>query len=189
MQKPAPYGFSPMPEMKGSLEPFKDSIVKNFNLAEASIRQIIAYLLDVESRVPGDWQARVYAVEKVIAGIGRVVSLTGAGGGSTWNMADLDGYPNIRAVVIDPNGEANTLNLPVLGSSDKSVITVKCLSNSGTLSINAGAANIVSASGGTPTLSIPYGFVADGVALTTYAVTLAWTGSDWQVIDTAILVA
>jgi hypothetical protein len=185
MQAPSPYSRSPIAPLPSQFADFQETLGRNLNLIDASIRQIIAYLLEVEGKIPPDLQARVYALEKQAL---LPVYLTAAGGGSTWNMSALTGYPNIRAVIIDPNGEANTLNLPALGATDKACVTVKCLSTSGNVTISAGSNDIVSASGGAPTLAIPYSYIADGLTIATYAVTLLWVGSksEWHVIDTAI---
>lgn len=194
-KKPQSYAWIPVADAPGSLgptlKPMMAGVESNFNAVQTTLRQIIAYLAELEAIIPPDWQARVYALEKGLEALEALalnaVYLTAETGGSTWNMADLDGYPNIRAVIIDPAGEANTLNLPTLGADDRAVFTIKCLGG-GNVTLNAGAAKIVSNVGpGSATMAIPYAFVADGLTITTYSVTLVWTGSGWNIIDTAIL--
>ncbi len=63
--KPQPYAQSPQPELKGSLQPWGASISKNFDLIEASIRQIIAYLFYLGDLI-ADLAGRVTKIEKEI---------------------------------------------------------------------------------------------------------------------------
>ncbi len=192
--KPQPYAQSPQPELKGSLQPWGQAISKNFELIEASIRQIIAYLYAVEATAA----AALAAIKMLIAGIQAaitgiedasldIVYLTAEAGGSEWDLEDLDGYPNIRAVIIDPNSEVNTLNLPTLGADDRLCITVKCLVNSGNVTIDGGIADIVSTQAFGTVYSIPFSLLTPDVTITTYSATLIWAGSEWHIIDTAIL--
>ncbi len=191
MTAPTKYGRYPYPRPEGSLgkstEKSFDGVDKNFSLIQASIASIIAYANEIADSVPDDVSARVYSLELSRSA---AVYLTAAMGGSTWNMTALAGYPNIRAVVVDPNGESNTLNLPTMSAATRACVTVKCLSvGGGNLTINAGAANIAGLILGGPTLALPYAYVADGVTITTYGLTIIWDGSNWQVIDTAVFVA
>jgi hypothetical protein len=180
---PTGYGRSPYSRPPGSLaetlRPSFDGVDKNFELVQASITSIIAYL---KKSIPNDLSTTLTAL-----GIksSTVKKFTASAGGTTWNPADYAGFTN---VVIDPNGETNTLKLPVLGTDGRMLLTVKCLLG-GNVLLDAGTADIVAASGGVSPLSIPYAFVADGVNITTYAVTMVWDGTNWQIIDTAILVA
>src|SRR5690606_20261291 len=117
---------------------------------------------------------------QILGRLQNFVKLTAAGGGSTWNVAELTGYPYLRAVIIDPNGANNTLNLPDLGVNDRMCITVKVTkAGSGDVTISAAPNNIVSvlgSPGSTYTLS-------PGSAPTEYAVTLLWAGTEWQIIE------
>jgi hypothetical protein len=168
------------------------SIEQNLRYLSTTTDQLASELARVGAAIPSLAAviASITTLAAQVAGRETPVYLTAAGGGSTWDVVDLGGYPNIGAVIIDPNGESNTLNLPVLGADDKAVFTIKCLSG-GTVTISGDVYDIVVETASLSFLSIPYAFVADGVRITTYAVTLMWVGSEsqWHVIDTAILTA
>ncbi len=184
-QLPTTYSRIPIPPPPGSLGATladnQDGLQTNLNAIATSIKQTIQALSSLFAAVTAA-VARITALEGSAA---TAVSLTAAGGGSTWALLALTGYPSIRAVIVDTNGESNTLNLPVLSASDRAIFTIKAVSNSGDLSINAGTANIIGLSGGSTSLTIPYATAT----ITTYGLTIIWDGTNWQVIDTAIFVA
>lgn len=115
------------------------------------------------------------------------VKLTAAPGGSTWNLDALTGYPYLRAVIIDPSTEANILVLPTLGAEDRLCIAVKVTTGPGTVTIDAGAVNIVPINFQGMGMTYPIPNVETEGALTTteYGVTLLWAGTEWQIIESA----
>lgn len=183
---PAAYSRIPLPPPPGSLgEAFadnQDGLQMNLTAIQTSLRQINVALAALDKASSGA-AAKAKSLEVLL---GAYVKLTAASGGSTWGPSD---YAGAGTVIIDPNGESNTLNLPTPGANSQVRLTVKCLANSGNVLITSGSGNIVtSAAPGASVLSIPYTLVADGVNFTPYAVTLLWTGTEWNVIDTAILI-
>ncbi len=214
---PTKYSRIPIPpppgSLGGTLSGYVDGVQTNLSNIATTVNQAIQCLADLD-KADAALTARIKALEVITKGqsaaiaelqadvgtievdVGRLNSLnhdylllTAAPGGSTWDLSAQVGYPYLRAVIIDPNGETNTLTLPALGSGDKAIFTIKCLANSGNVIIDAGAANIVSSQGpGASVYGIPFALLTPDVTVSTYGVTIIWTGSVWHIIDTSILV-
>ncbi len=209
LQLPTKYSRVPIPvppgSLGGTLAAYTDGVQNNLNQIATSINQAIQCLSSLDKAdiaLAGRVKLLEAASATQSAAIGALQTetshlsslnhdyllLTAAPGGSTWALSAQAGYPYLRAIIIDPNGEANTLTLPTLGVGDKAIFTIKCLASSGNVVIDGGAAQIItSAAPGGTILSIPFALVADGVTISTYGVTIIWTGAAWHVIDTAIL--
>ncbi len=201
LQMPTKYSRLPIPtppgSLGGTLGPYTDGVQTNLNNIATSINQIIQALGALDKVDTGiaaalkklDRSVEALAVTdtRLLARQQDFVLLTAEVGGSTWELSALDGYPYLRAVIVDANAESNTLTLPTLGADDRLCITIKCI-NSGNLTVDGGAADIITTDAFGTTYTLPFALTASGVTMTTYAATLIWTGAAWHVIDNAILV-
>ncbi len=208
---PTKYSRIPIPNPPGSLGTtlagYADGILMNLTAVATSINQTVQALAALD-RADASIIQSVEAVKRSVATLGTTVAdlsqdldaaiaaaqdcvlLTADGGGSVWALEDLPGYPNFRAVIIDPNAAANTLELPAFSASDRACFTVKVTASSGSVILDAGSSDIVVfAAAVASTYTLPEIIVGTGFTTETYAITLIWDGSVWQVIDSAIRVS
>lgn len=157
---------------------------------DAAVSALKASVSGLDSAV-SEAESDISALEEKIDAMREFVKLTAEIGGSTWNLADLPGYPYIRSVIVDPSTESNVLNLPALGAGDRMVVSVKVTTGPGTLTIDGGTSDIIpiAAMGVGATYGIPVTKLEGSLLVTEYGVTLLWAGSEWQIIENSVYIS
>lgn len=208
---PNTYGRIAIDAPPGGFESTLAGVKRNLDAISASINQTVTAIQSLDAKddaldaavsalkvsVSGlsaavsEAESDITAIEANIDAMREFVKLTAASGGSTWNLADLAGYPYIRSVIVDPSTESNILNLPALGAGDRMVVSVKVTTGPGSLTIDGGAANIIpiAAMGVGTTYGIPVSKLEGSLRVTEYGVTLLWAGSEWQIIENSVYIS
>lgn len=159
--------------------------------AISALRASVSSLTESVSDAESDIAALDTRLDNALDAACGFVKLTAASGGSTWNLADLPGYPYIRSVIVDPSTELNILNLPALGMDDRMLVSVKVTTGPGALTIDGGAADIIpiAAMGIGATYGIPVTKLEGSLRVTEYGVTLLWAGSEWHIIENSVYIS
>lgn len=184
----------------------------NLQNISASIGQIISGLGTLAAAIPADQSAAITKIQSdITAAQGNITTLQTAvtaiqaiinqvcvvltnssPAGTTWNIADQVGYPNIALIVVYPGGfTGNVLNLPALGVNDQFEIKIKSV-GAGSVSITSASANIKEFDVGAAAYVLSYNQVAAGLTHTVYGTTLRWVGGtelSWHIVNTAINVS